>query len=537
MKWVNNMQLGRQVEAKRRSRFIGTGGLSLHATIGLFWVILISACQPSSPPNIVLIMGDDIGYSDIGCYGSEIQTPNLDQLASDGVQFRNFYNMAKCETSRTTLLTGLYWQHTNPVNLASVLKSAGYHTIQSGKEHFKGWVPESLWARVVFDQSFTLWASLPYFIPPDGSDFKRPYVLNGKELTPVELEQHFPNFYQTDAFTDFALDCLDNIVQEGEPFFLYLPYHAAHYPLQAKESDIIKYAGVYDVGWDAIRAQRYQRMLEEGIIAEDCTLSEPSDNINRFRGHPAGDEERRAKIPLYRPWNSLTEIEQEDLTLEMQVFAAMLDCMDQNIGRIISWLKEHEVFDNTLILYLTDNGSCPYDSNRNFDHPPGVAAGFRTLSAAWANVGNTPFRYFKQYGHEGGSHTQLIAHWPEQIKSGQFTTQTGHLIDIYPTLLDAAGITYPDTYMDQKTPELGGSSLLPIFKGETREEPTYYISGFQERFRMFRQGEWKLVRANGDAWELYDLLADPAENHNLADSLPDQKQQLIEAYQSIYQAR
>jgi arylsulfatase len=493
----------------------------------IFLVLVLSiSCTRTlkDQPNIVLIMGDDIGFSDIGCYGSEIKTPSLDRLAEDGARFRTFYNMAKCDPSRSTLLTGMYWNKENVTNFASLLRNAGYTTLHSGKEHYDPWVPESIRAVYNFDQSFTMWANNEYFIPPD-STFAHPFYLNGRELTAHELAKEFPDFYKTDVITDYALRFLEYAKREGKPFFLYLPYNAAHYPLQAEPSDIEKYLQVYEPGWDIIRKERYERMQELGIIDDKYALSEPTDNINKFRGHPAGDEDIRDKIPLYRPWESMDEKEKEELVLEMAVFAAIVDRMDGNIGRVVQWLKDNDKFDNTLIMYLSDNGSCPYDSNRDFVHPPGPADSYRCLSAAWANVGNTPFRYFKQFGHEGGSHTQFIVHWPEKIKPGQIITQTGHIVDIYPTMLDIAGTGYPDTLS-----RLDGTSLLPLFLGNQRPEPEYYISGYTEKFRMFRQGEYKIVRANNGPWELYNVLADPSETVNLADSMPD----IVSGLENLY---
>jgi arylsulfatase len=219
----------------------------------------------------------------------------------------------------------------------------------------------------------------------------------------------------------------------------------------------------------------------------------------------------------------------DDLDLEMAVFAAMVDCMDQNIGRIIHKLEENNQLDNTLIIYFSDNGSCPYDSNRDFDHPPGPSDSYRTLCAAWANVGNTPFKYFKQFGHEGGCNTHFIAHWPGVIgQKGTIIDQPGHLVDIFPTFLEIADIEYPENHNDNPTIELHGKSLLPIFKGEIRDEPEFFISGFTDRFRMFRSGDWKIVKANNEEWELYDLKNDPSETNDLADDRPEKLNQLIE---------
>ena len=500
----------------------------------LIMVLFFISCenQEIDKPNIVLIMGDDIGFSDLGCYGSEIQTPNLDKLAENGIRFRTFYNSAKCNPSRSSLLTGLYKGNNRAVNLAALLDSAGYLTIHSGKEHFDSWVPQQCYAEHAFQQSFTFWATTEYFIPPKG-DFSRPFFLNGKQLQTVEIDNNSEPFYKTDVTTDYAIRFLDQNRSPDKPFFLYLPYHAAHYPLQAKPEDIEKYRGNYLIGWDSIRQNRYDRMIEMGLIDDRYLLSEPSDNINRFRGHPKGDSIRRSQIPKYRPWNTLSELEKDELDLEMAVFAAMVDCMDQNIGRIINWLKENDEYDNTLIMYMSDNGSCPYDQNRNFDYPPGPAESFRSLSAAWANAGNTPFRYFKQFGHEGGAHTHFIVHWPEKIRKGVITNQVGHITDVYPTLLEAAGIPYSNEINRTKTIPLHGSSLMPILLGQKRPEPEYFISGYSERFRMFRTDGHKIVKANARNWELYNIIEDPTEINNLADQKPDIVSQLSNRYQQV----
>jgi arylsulfatase len=235
---------------------------------------------------------------------------------------------------------------------------------------------------------------------------------------------------------------------------------------------------------------------------------------------------------LYREWDSLNEKEKVELDLEMAVFAAMIDRMDQNIGRVLNYLDEKGIADNTIVIYLSDNGSCPYDSNRDFEYPPGVAEGFRTLCAAWANAGNTPFKYFKQYGHEGGAHTHFILRWPKRVQSGQITHQTGHITDIAPTLLEAAQIAYPDEIGKIKTQPLQGLSLMPILDGKQRQEPEFYISGWTDRFRMFRQGEWKIVKLNGEDWELYNLKQDPTEINNLANTNPEKVNELTERYQA-----
>lgn len=481
----------------------------------ILFALALSACGgPSSAPerpNVLLIMGDDIGFSDIGPYGSEIHTPTLDRLANEGLRFSEFYNMAKCEPSRSTLFTGLYYSKRNAENARSMgglMRDAGYYTIMAGKEHYDRWVPEHVYAKHNFDDSLVYWAINQYFTPPDGK-WQNPYELNGVEIKTEDMPVANPPFYKADVLTDYALRFLDKARASGKPFFLYLPYNLAHYPLQAREEDIAKYRGSYLKGWDAVRQKRYERAKQMGVVPSDARLSPPEDNINKFRG-PYRDD-----IYKYRPWESLSDQQKDQLDLEMAVFAAMVDRLDQNIGRVVAKLEQMGVLDNTLIMFLSDNGACPYDSNRDFSIPPGGPASYRTLSAAWANVGNTPYRYYKQYGHEGGPHTHFIARWPGVIKKG-ITDQPAHIADLLPTLLDVAGAEYPAEAGGKPTPTLDGHSLLPVFRGEQRPAPEILISGFTERFRMVRLGNWKMVRVNGDPWELYDLTRDPTELNNLA---------------------
>ena len=254
-------------------------------------------------PNIVLIVGDDIGFSDIGCYGSEIKTPNLDKLAANGIRFTQFYNMAKCNPTRSSLFTGLFLPRENAENaqaFPTVLRQAGYFTAMSGKEHFDDWVPKRCYAEHCFDESLTFWANNEYFIPPSGK-FKQPFKKNGKEIPISQIPVNEPPFYKTDVLTDYALKYLDLAKEKNKPFFLYLPYNAAHYPLQARKKDIAKYRGTYKKGWDKVREARYKRQESLGVIPDGCKLSPPEDNINKFRGPYRGN------IYKYRPWDSLPE--------------------------------------------------------------------------------------------------------------------------------------------------------------------------------------------------------------------------------------
>jgi len=508
-------------------------------------ILILFSCKPlkqedkdqitQKRPNIVLIMGDDIGYSDIGSYGSEIKTPNLDRLAYGGLRFKQFYNMAKCNPTRSSLMTGLYKGNDRAISFVPLLRDVGYSTVISGKEHFDKWVPDDVYFANTFEKSLTFWATTEYFVPPDGS-FERPFYLQGKEVGAEDLEAEILPKYKTDFITDYGLKWLDEMMEKDDPFFLFLPYHVAHYPLQARPEDIEKYRGKYKMGWDKLRKERFERMKEIGILAEDARLSPAEGNSNRFRGHPPKFPEIREKFPTYYPWDSMTEEEQDKKDLEMAVFAAMIDRMDQNIGRVIDRLEAAGELDNTLILFFTDNGSCPFDSNKDFNIPPGPTEGYRCLSPVWANVGNTPFRLYKQNGHEGGANTHFIAHWPDKIKAGQITDQVGHVVDLFPTFLDVAGINYPEKYGNKKTLELHGSSLLPILEGKERMEPDFFISGFTEKFRMFRAGDWKIVKENGEDWELYNIRTDRTELDDLATEKPKVVAQLVQKYEAFQEA-
>ena len=503
-------------------------GTIRHRLLSLTLCLLgMSALEGTDQPNVILIVADDIGFADLGSYGSEIQTPNLDKLAYGGLRFTNFYNMSKCETTRSALHTGRFLEGKNIENaipFSTVMSQAGYYTAMVGKEHFRTWVPARCFAVNAFEDSFVFWKINSFFVRPETGKFEYPFRLNGVPIAPEDMDVRQEPIFKTDVMTNYALNFIDNAYDQKKPFLLYLPYHVAHYPLQARPEDIAKYRGKYKVGWDKIREQRFQRQKELGVISAETELSPPEGNINKFRGP------YRDNIYKYRPWDSLDEAEKDELDLEQAVFAAMIDRMDQNIGRILGKLDDLDQRENTLIIFFTDNGSCPYDSNADFAIPPGPAEGYRTLSAAWALVGDTPFRYYKQYGHEGGAHTHMIANWPSTIQPG-LNHDVAHLTDIYPTMMEVAGTEYPDTLQDAPTPILDGESLLPLFKGEARNEPDIIISGFGDNFRMVRIGDWKIVKVNGEPWELYNLVADPTELNNLANDIPGKLKELVEAYE------
>jgi arylsulfatase len=313
-------------------------------------------------------------------------------------------------------------------------------------------------------------------------------------------------FYHTDVFTDYAIDRLDEYKDEDKPFVLYLPYTAPHYPLHAWPEDIAKYRGKYKIGWDKIREQRFKRMNEMGIIGPNHKLTP-----------------RASKA-----WDDLTEEQKDAEDLKMAVYAAMIDRVDQNLGRLFAKVKELGEWDNTLIMFLTDNGACPEQPNTTPDIPPGPVESYRTVSVGWANASNTPYRKFKSTDYEGGIRTPFIAHWPGVIKPGM-TNQVGHIIDVSATFRDITGAKYPKEILGNKTKPPVGKSLLPIFKGDERE-PHKEIFWRFNRANAVRQGDLKVVRA-GKVWELYDLRADPTEVNNLAEQMPEKTAELSKMWE------
>lgn len=486
-------------------------------------------------PNIVLIMADDMGFSDIGCYGGEISTPNIDSLAAGGLRFTHFYNNAICVPTRASLLTGLYSQQVgvyanspkvmkNCVTLAEVLKSAGYRTLMTGKWHA---------LQIPVERGFDRYYGLAdgccnYFNPgprrpgepepgrkrhpgpwPKGQRLfrdARRWAIDGKVYIPYQPTEK--DFYTTDAFTDYALKYLDEYSGEDRPFFLYIGYTAPHYPLHAWPEDIAKYRGKYMMGWDRLRKQRYDRLIEMGLIDNRWAMS-PRDEI----------------VPR---WSDIQDKDAWDLN--MAVYAAMIDRMDQNIGRVLNKIRQLGVEDNTLVLFLSDNGGCAGIANVTPDIPPGQVESYRSVDPPWANASNTPFRKYKVWDHEGGISTPLIAYWPKVIKKGgQMTHQVGHIIDIMATFVDMTGAEYPSAYNGTEVLPMEGRSLLPIFRGKESSErdPLFWQIRSNGGGRAVRAGKWKLVTADPDKpWELYDMHADRTELHDLADRYRDKAKEL-----------
>ena len=462
-------------------------------------------------PNIVLIMADDLGFSDLGCYGSEIETPNLDQLASQGLRFSQFYNTAKCHSSRVSLLTGLYCDQAGSsslsrgVTIAEVLRPAGYSTWMSGKWHLNKQPTD-----FGFEKYWGHLSGATNFFTGDNS-----FRLNGKEWN-VPKKLNGKDFYTTHAITDFALDFISEgkIGDSPKPFFLYIAYNAPHYPLQAPKKTVLKYKGKYDDGWDIIRQRRYAKQLTNGLIPKEFKLAP-----------------RAKHIPS---WKSIKDSEKEWEAERMEVFAAMIELIDQNIGRLIKDLKERKAFDNTLFLFCSDNGGCPFERTRGRNLPPWDPNSYWTYDASWAQASNTPFRLYKQNQHEGGISSPLIVHWPAGLesKSGSISRQPAHLIDFMATFLELGNAKYPEKINDRLIDPLEGRSLVPIFKNEERKghETLYFHFGMD---RALRQGKWKIVSAKGGKWELYNLEKDRTELKDLSQEFSQRVKKMSEKWFDI----
>ena len=480
----------------------------------LTWFALLVA--EDDRPNIVLIMVDDMGWSDIGCYGSEIETPNIDRLASEGMLFTQFYNNAKCTTTRASLLTGLYPRNGGKgqselithemLTLGEAMRHAGYQTGMSGKWHNgknRGTIPYDRG----FDEAYGLWDGCSNFFNPKIPDpaFKggrvRPFGHNDRFL---EFDDFPEDYFTTDAFTGHAIETIRRFSATGKPFFHYLPYTAPHYPLHAKPEDIAKYRGKYAEGWDVLRQKRLARQKELGLIDENWIIEE--------------------RDSLANSWDEEKDLDPEWQQLRMEVYAAMVDNVDQNIGRLMAALDELDETDNTLILFLTDNGACAETPGGNDPKQiPGPKEYYTHVGPGWASAQNTPFRRYKQYCHEGGVATPLVARWPERIEAGTRTDQVGHIIDFMPTFLEIAGAPYPDRHpeFDKGTLPLDGKSLLPVLEGKERQ-PHAELFWYWGGNRAVRQGDWKLVYDRHDKhWALYDFKNDRVEAKDLASRHPD----------------
>jgi arylsulfatase A-like enzyme len=495
-------------------------------------------------PNLVLILADDLGFSDLGCYGGEIRTPNLDALAKDGLRFTHFYNCTRCCPTRASLLTGLYPHQAgvglmtadqgvpgyrghlqpNAVTIAEVLKEAGYRTFMAGKWHVGAGPGRGPVIRGGFDDYFGMIEGFRDFWDPKG------YV----RLPAGRPARTYPagEFYSTDAFTDHTLDFLADARKTADkPFFLYLAYTAPHFPLHARKDDIARYQDAYAKGWDKVRQERYERQVKLGLIDPKWRLSprsgfETRDDFFRTGDNPA--------------WDTLPADRRADLARRMAVYAAMVDRMDQNIGRVIEDLRKNGQLDNTLILFLSDNGACAEWDPFGFDGASGPKnvlhtgadldkmgspGTYHSYGSGWANACNTPFRWYKHYGHEGGIATPLIAHWPNGITAkGELRHQVGHVIDVMATCVEIGRATYPAKFGDRAINPMEGKSLVPAFADKPVERD--FLAWEHERNRAIRAGKWKLAAVHGKPWELYNLEADRTEFTDLSAKMPDKVTEL-----------
>lgn len=509
--------------------------------------------EQDSRPNIVLILADDMGFSDIAPYGSEISTPNLDRLAKEGLRFTQFYNNPRCCPSRASLLTGLYSQQagmglmtadygrypypgyrgdlsSDCVTIAEALRPGGYRTAISGKWHLtpnrKNFSKDNWPLQRGFEQFFgTIEGAGSYYDPSSLS--------RGNEHLEIESGQ---KFYYTDEIAKNAVDFIDDMHGTGAPFFLYAAFTSPHWPLQAPEELIAKYENMYNTGWDDLRRARHERQIRMGIVEEKWGMT--------------------ARDPRVPVWQAASYKQWE--ARRMAVYAAMIERLDHGIGRIMAKLDELRIADNTLVLFMSDNGGnfeemndpgdqaprpawLPYKTRdgrpvirgNKPDVMPGPANTYQSIGIPWGNCANTPFRLYKHYAHEGGISSPLIVRWPRGIRQkGTLTHQLGHETDLMPTFLDLAHVSYPEKAKSgQKPPALAGTSLRPIFEGRTRTGRGPFFWEHEGNAAM-RDGRWKLVSRFPDAWELYDMEADRTEMHDVAELDPARVQQMAAQYRT-----
>lgn len=486
--------------------------------------------QKTSRPNIIVILADDMGYSDIGCFGSEIETPNIDKLAGNGIRMSQFYNTARCCPTRAALLTGLYPHMAgmghmtgNPtkepgyagdlndkcVTIAQVLKPAGYSTYATGKWHVANNVkdngPKHNWPlQRGFDKYFGIIPGAADYFDPKGLKNGNDPVIPGKD------------FYLTDALSDTAASYIQQHKnnKKQNPFFMYVAYNAPHWPLHAKEKDIKKYENKYLIGWDKLREQRYRKQQKTGLLDASAKLNP-----------------RDADVPA---WDSIPENEKLLWAKRMAVYAAQVDCLDQGVGRIIQALKKNNLFDNTLIIFISDNGGCAENISREDKTITALGTGnsYESYRINWANASNTPFKMYKHWVHEGGISAPCVVSWPNMIANKGLVVNTpAHLIDLLPTFINISGAKYPTNFNGQDIAPLAGKSLLNIIKGEknSSERPIFWE---HEANRAVRLGKWKLVskgtktKPYTGTWELYDIKVDRSETNDLAKSQPEKVKEL-----------
>jgi len=472
-------------------------------------------------PNVVVILVDDVGFSDVGCYGSEIPTPHIDALAAGGLRFSSFANTARCSTTRAALLTGLYPHqagmghldgirrphsqgthgrlHDRCVTLAEVLAQAGYHTSIVGKWHLGQQHGTPPWDRGFRRTATTQFGELAFPTEQSPPATKVVY-LDGRAVPADSPEVGVGEWYGTEMFTDWALKFVDDSLGQKMPFFLYVAHGAAHFPLKAPADVIARHRGRYRAGWDRLREERHRRQIEMGLVDPIWPLAP-----------------RPADVPA---WDSLSDADRDRFDSIMAVYAAMIECIDTSVGRLVAGLRDRGVLDDTLILFLSDNGGNAESGPRGLAEgdPIGGPHSRVFLGMGWATLANTPFRRYKHFTHEGGIATPLIAHWPAGIaadRRGGIEPAPGHVIDVMPTLVEVCDATYPAEHRGHHILPCEGTSLVPAFAGQPihRWKPIFWE---HEGNKAIRSGRWKAVLKHGGPWELYDMEADRTELRDLA---------------------
>lgn len=496
----------------------------------------VSAAEMNSgkPPNVLLILVDDMGYSDPGCYGGEINTPVIDSLAENGLRYSQFYNCARCWPTRSAILSGYYPQQINrdsvldiPGNgrsnrpqwaslLPDYLKPAGYRSYHSGKWHIDGNPTEN-----GFDRSLHVVDQNRFFSP--NMLFK-----DDKKYKPENLGK---GFYATTDIADHAIEALreHQLEHAEDPFFSFVAFTAPHFPLHALPEDIERVGDRYKVGWDVIRSQRWERLQKMGLVKGALSA------VEYDQGPPYDFSERLGvlgenEVTLPVPWESFSEEQQEFQQVKMKIHAAMVERIDIEVGRIIKQLKAMNAFEDTVIFFLSDNGASAEMMVRGGGHDPEAAPGsegsYLCLGPGWSTVANTPFRKHKVWAHEGGSCTPFVVHWPKRISQhGEIRETPGHVIDMVPTILDLAGVETP-----KQRVQFPGQSLLPSFTERSGSKRTLWWA--HKGNHALRDGDWKLVKTNEGPWELYNLKADRAETVNLADQYPEKVEALTQKWEA-----
>lgn len=504
----------------RRRNFLG---LTAMGTVSALAGCGQASRTSTERPNIIVIMADDMGYSDLGCYGSEIATPHIDRMASRGIRFTNFYNTSRCCPTRAALLTGLY-QHQSGVGamiqdlgfpayegrlnkqcvtIAEALEPAGYTRLMSGKWHVGENRPH--WP---LDRGFEKYFGL---ISGANSYWKlnegRQMALGNEPYTPGD------GFYMTDAIADHAVQFLEESPRD-KPFFLYAAFTAPHWPLHAHKEVIDKYRDRYHGGWDQLREERFARMRKLGVLPLDAEMSP-----------------RDPEVPA---WDSMSQADRDDRALRMAIYAAMIEELDSNVGKIINQISKMGVEENTLVFFLADNGGCHEDWDTRREDDPAVPHdhpdSFRAYGRGWSNASNVPFRLHKHWVHEGGIASPLIAQWPAAIqKGGRISGELSHVMDILPTCVDLAGGQYPSSYQGNAIAPAEGLSLRPTLEGDLRGGHTALFWEHMDN-RAVRKGPWKLVSVEDGEWELYNVVSDRAELHDLRDFEPSKVAELTADY-------